>query len=69
MRDNKHEPAFPGTETLENMYGDVATREYLGLTKGRSQGWRLTPSEVAQALRSAAASGSYIDEPILRPAN
>lgn len=36
---------------------------------GRSQGWRLTPSEVAQALRSAAASGSYIAEPILRPAN
>jgi hypothetical protein len=32
--------------------------------EGRSQGWRLTPSEVAQALRSAAASGSYIAEPI-----
>lgn len=29
---------------------------------GRSQGWRLTSSEVAQALRSAAASGSYIAE-------
>lgn len=36
---------------------------------GRSHGWRLTPSEVAQALRSAAASGSYIAEPIRIRAN
>ena len=48
---------------------ELAKCWHCGNGRGGRQGCLTTPSEVAQALRSAAASGSYIAEPNLRPAN
>ena len=60
--------AYKSDEGLSLQFTSNGNTTVASCFLGRSQGWRLTPSEVAQALRSAAASGSYIAEPTLGPA-